>query len=74
MRLSVRVEHEGLALTIEDDGSFFSPTAVHGAGRGLANIHARASLIEADVSWTRRDDGGTIFTMVKNQRSPAARV
>ena len=35
---------------------------------GLANIRSRASLIEADASWARREGGGTIFTL----RKPAA--
>ncbi|MEP6925881.1 MAG: two-component regulator propeller domain-containing protein [Pyrinomonadaceae bacterium] len=51
-------------LTIEDDGREFEPP-IHAKGRGLANIRARASLIEAEISWAGRLDGGTIFTLRK---------
>ena len=34
-------------------------------GRGLANIRARASLIEAEVNWKKRAGGGTQFTLCK---------
>ena len=67
VRLSVQVSAESLKLTIEDDGQFFAPAAVHGQGRGLANIHARASLIDARVSWTEKPGGGTLFTLKRNQ-------
>jgi signal transduction histidine kinase len=74
VRLSVQAAPEGLALTIEDDGSFFSPTAVRGEGRGLANIYARASLIDAEIAWTERAGGGTVFTLIKKQRPVATGV
>jgi signal transduction histidine kinase/ligand-binding sensor domain-containing protein len=57
-----------LTLTIEDDGAFFAPADLHAQGRGLANIHARASLIEAQVAWSKRDGGGTMFCLIKNER------
>jgi signal transduction histidine kinase len=63
-----------LVLAISDDGKFFAPTIGHSPGRGVANIHARASLIEAEVSWTRQDNGGTLFTLKKNQRPIATGV
>jgi signal transduction histidine kinase len=51
-------------LTIEDDGSSFNPAQGQNAqGRGLANMRARASLIDADVSWEKHDSGGTVFTL-----------
>lgn len=53
-----------LTLCIEDDGEFFAPNGQVG-GRGLSNIHARASLIGADVSWTKRDTQGTVFSLRK---------
>lgn len=67
VRLSIQLSADGLELTIADDGQFFSPTAVHGQGRGLANIHARASLIEARIAWTEREGGGTLFVLQRNQ-------
>ena len=57
-----------LTMTIEDDGEFFAPSDGQVSGRGLANIHARASLIEAEVAWTKRASGGTMFTLTKNER------
>ena len=67
-----RCPDDGLALTIEDDGEFFTPVAGHGDGRGLANIQARASLIDARVSWTERQGGGTIFRLKKEQAAVGA--
>ena len=54
-----------LVLMIEDDGSGFEPS-IHAKGRGLANIRARASLVEAETSWTGKPGGGTIFTLRKS--------
>jgi signal transduction histidine kinase/ligand-binding sensor domain-containing protein len=71
VRLTLDTSAEGdLVLRIEDDGSFFAPSDGHTEGRGLANIHARASLIEAKVSWTERPGGGTIFTLRKSITGP----
>ncbi len=65
VRLSLKASPEGsLTLGIEDDGKFFAPDA-RAQGRGLANIHARASLIGAEISWTKRDGAGTMFTLRK---------
>jgi signal transduction histidine kinase/ligand-binding sensor domain-containing protein len=53
-------------LTLEDDGRDFDPhDRKLKQGRGLANIRARASLIEAEVNWSRREEGGTRFTLRK---------
>jgi signal transduction histidine kinase/ligand-binding sensor domain-containing protein len=55
-----------LVITIEDDGqSFDFKDKKIRTGRGLTNIRARASLIEAKIEWTTRTDGGTIFTLRK---------
>lgn len=69
VRLSLQLAAGGLTLQIEDDGQFFAPGAEHGQGRGLANIHARASLIDARVGWTERPGGGTRFELSKRQSS-----
>ena len=61
-------------LKIEDDGEFFAPTDAHGGGRGLANIQARASLIDGRVSWASRAGGGTIFTFNKGKDAEKALV
>jgi signal transduction histidine kinase len=65
-------DEEGLVLTIEDDGRNFDPRdRKMKQGRGLANIRARASLIDADVSWRKRTGGGTVFTLRKSGMSVA---
>jgi signal transduction histidine kinase len=65
--LNVSLSTDGaFILTLEDDGRDFNPEdkkLKH--GRGLTNIRARASLIEAEVAWNRRAGGGTIFTLRK---------
>jgi signal transduction histidine kinase len=65
VQLSVQSSEEGLVLKIEDDGEFFTPTVAHAGGRGLANIQARASLIDGRASWAERAGGGTVFTFRK---------
>jgi signal transduction histidine kinase/ligand-binding sensor domain-containing protein len=74
VRLSVANSvDESFVMTIEDDGRGFDAQTRKGRkGRGLANIHARASLIEADVSWDKSPNGGTIFTLRKPRASQAA--
>ncbi|HEY0099540.1 MAG TPA: two-component regulator propeller domain-containing protein [Pyrinomonadaceae bacterium] len=63
---------ESFVMTIEDDGRGFDAHTRKGRkGRGLANIRARASLIEADVSWDKSPSGGTIFTLRKPRASQA---
>jgi signal transduction histidine kinase len=66
-RLVVQTSTEGeFLLTLEDDGRDFDPkTGKIKQGRGLANIRARASLIEAEVNWSKRAGGGTRFTLCK---------
>jgi signal transduction histidine kinase/ligand-binding sensor domain-containing protein len=55
-------------LRIEDDGlGFDEADARRNSGRGIANIRARASMIDAEVSWTRRNGGGTVFTLRKHE-------
>jgi ligand-binding sensor domain-containing protein/signal transduction histidine kinase len=72
VQLSLSVSSEdGFALTIEDDGRSFVPSGASMQGRGLANIHARASLIEAEIAWSEREGGGTVFTLKKVQRAKA---
>jgi signal transduction histidine kinase len=51
-------------LRIEDDGrGFDAGEAKKNPGRGVANIRARASMIDAEVEWARRDGGGTVFRL-----------
>jgi signal transduction histidine kinase len=67
VRLIVKTSSEGdFLLTLEDDGRDFDPQDRKiKQGRGLMNIRARASLIEAEVNWRKRDGGGTQFTLRK---------
>ena len=68
VRLEVRVSASGdFTLTLEDDGRGFDPNNKKAAttGRGIAGIRARASLIEAEVEWRGREEGGTVFLLRK---------
>jgi ligand-binding sensor domain-containing protein/signal transduction histidine kinase len=72
VRLTVALNADGeLTLMLEDDGRSFDIKEAK-RGRGLANIRARASLIEAAVNWTRRPDGGTLFTLRKANAAQSA--
>jgi signal transduction histidine kinase len=51
-------------LQLEDNGRDFDLRKQKNLeGRGLANMRARASLIDAEISWEKVDGGGTIFTL-----------
>ena len=67
VRLTLETSDDGdFLLTLEDDGREFDPhDRKIKQGRGLANIRARASLIEAEVDWKKRVGGGTQFTLRK---------
>ena len=59
-------ESSRFQMIIEDDGNGFdSRKKSNKKGRGLSNINARASLIEAKVEWNPKETGGTIFTLEK---------
>jgi signal transduction histidine kinase len=68
-RVELRVTSEpdrSFVFRLEDNGKGFEPRErKRKGGRGLMNIRARASLIEAEVSWRKREGGGTIFTLRK---------
>ncbi|HEV7473984.1 MAG TPA: hypothetical protein VGN90_08045, partial [Pyrinomonadaceae bacterium] len=58
-------------LQLEDNGRDFDPAEQKNLeGRGLANMRARASLIEAEISWEKSPGGGTVFTLKKAQALP----
>ncbi|HKY27094.1 MAG TPA: two-component regulator propeller domain-containing protein, partial [Pyrinomonadaceae bacterium] len=64
VKMTVTSSEQGdFELVIEDDGIEFDPNGNQSEGRGLANMRARASLIEAEISWRRRETGGTVFTL-----------
>jgi signal transduction histidine kinase len=68
VRMKVALTPEGdFLLTVEDDGAAFDPFDNGRAeGRGLANMRARASLIDAQLSWEAKPNGGTLFTLRRN--------
>lgn len=67
VRLTSDVTSSGdLLITLEDNGrGFDTHSRKTGQERGLADIRARASLIEAHVEWTKLSGGGTRFTLCK---------
>ncbi|MDT7542187.1 MAG: hypothetical protein QOE33_2091 [Acidobacteriota bacterium] len=75
--LSVHLSLAGqLTLTLEDDGrAEFDPHERRARrGRGLASIRDRASLIDAEVFWERRDTGGTRFTLRKAEAAKSSSI
>ena len=53
------------ALRLEDNGRPFNSENNHSEGRGLQNMKARAGLIDARISWEPRENGGTVFTLIR---------
>jgi signal transduction histidine kinase len=63
MNVHCKVEGD-FSLTIEDDGRDFAADGTNKSdGRGLANMRARASLIDAQLSWTSLEGRGMLFTL-----------
>jgi signal transduction histidine kinase len=69
VKMSANVSSAGaFDLRIEDDGRGFDRSeAKKKPGRGVANIRARASMIDAEVEWAKRDGGGTVFRLHKER-------
>jgi signal transduction histidine kinase len=65
VKLSASMNAEGaLLIELEDNGCGFDASNANGkTGRGLTNIQSRASLIDAEVRWQPRAEGGTLFTL-----------
>jgi signal transduction histidine kinase len=64
VEMSVEVNADGkLKLRIDDNGTSFHPDTVSSKGRGIANIKARASLVNAKVAWKELRGGGNRFAM-----------
>ena len=53
------------SLKIEDNGRPFKSQHTNSEGRGLANMRARASMIDARIAWEPREEGGTVFSLTK---------
>jgi hypothetical protein len=65
MRISLGPDGD-FEMKLDDDGRGFTPRAeAIAAGRGLANIRSRASLIDAEAEWRARPGGGTVFSLRK---------
>jgi signal transduction histidine kinase/ligand-binding sensor domain-containing protein len=65
MKLSVSESRE-FVLEITDNGDFFDPAAADvRTGRGIANIRSRASLVNAEIGWEPKENGGTRFSLRK---------
>ena len=69
VKMSAAVTDAGVFnLQLEDDGLGFDGSGTKKKpGRGVANIRARASMIDAKVEWMKRDGGGTVFTLHKER-------
>ena len=64
VEMSVEINADGkLKLRIDDNGTPFHPDTVSSKGRGIANIKARASLVNAKVAWKELRAGGNRFAM-----------
>lgn len=64
VRMNVSVaDYETFSVVIEDDGAGFEPAGVSPTGRGIANINARASLIQARIKWKLLEKHGTRFSL-----------
>ena len=74
VKMSANVTSGGaFDLQIEDDGRGFDRSeAKKKPGRGVANIRARASMIDAEVEWAKRDGGGTEFRLHKERAESLA--
>jgi len=68
VKMTVTADPESdFVLQLVDNGKSFDPAEQKNLeGRGLANMRARASLIEAEINWERAPEGGTVFTLKKS--------
>ncbi len=66
VKMFVTISQEAdFSLRIEDNGRPFASQPANSEGRGLANMRARAGLIDARISWEPREGGGTVFTLTR---------
>lgn len=63
VEMAVEINDGQFALAISDDGAPFAPEVATHKGRGIANIRARASLINAHVTWAEGEHGGNRFLL-----------
>jgi signal transduction histidine kinase/ligand-binding sensor domain-containing protein len=74
VKMTVAASPDGdFLLQLQDNGREFDPREQQNlAGRGLANMRARASLIDAEISWEKLAGGGTLF-ILQLKRAAAGR-
>jgi signal transduction histidine kinase len=73
VKMFVNSSPEGdFSLRIEDNGRSFESQPTNSEGRGLANMRARAGLIDAHIAWQSREGGGTVFTLERKAARSAA--
>ena len=64
VEMTVKVKDDRrFVLSINDNGKGFEPDGSNNKGRGIGNIRARASLINAKVLWKEARRGGNRFTL-----------
>jgi signal transduction histidine kinase len=65
VKMTVDASPDGdFLLQLRDNGRDFDPVKQKTLkGRGLANMRARASLIDAEISWEKLNGAGTTFTL-----------
>jgi len=63
VKMFVMSSEGDFTLTIEDNGRAFTSQHTNSEGRGIANMRARASMIDAQISWEHGEEGGTVFTL-----------
>jgi len=64
MEIDVSAENE-FVLIIMDDGMAFNPNNDTPKGRGITNIKSRAALVNAEIFWQTRENGGNTFQLRK---------
>ena len=74
VKMTVAADPGGdFVLRLQDNGRDFDPGQQKNLeGRGLANMRARASLIDAEISWEKSPEGGTVFVL-QLRRAEASR-
>jgi signal transduction histidine kinase/ligand-binding sensor domain-containing protein len=64
VEMTVKIKDDGrFVLSILDNGKRFEPAGTSNNGRGIGNIKARASLINAKVLWKEARRGGNQFSL-----------
>jgi len=70
LKLMIGVNRD-LVIELEDNGCGFDRHNQARAGRGLSNMRSRASMIDAQIEWSTKPQGGTRFILRKGPHSPS---